>query len=232
MSAATILANISLFTELDASELDELSGVAGRRTYQTDQTVVRQGELTDEFYVVVNGLLQVSVRDEGGREIILNLLHAGDAFGELAVLDGQPRSATITARNPCVLLVFAGVDLRAMLTRSPTMSLKLMRSLARTVRRLTDRAGDLSFHPIPVRLAKVLLEIADFCGTRLASNQIALPIGFSQQDYAGHVQATRESVNKCLATWIRDQVVYQGESQLIILDRRCLEEIAAGQAGS
>ena len=231
-TATKLLSGLWLFSELDQREINDLSRLARRCTFEPDSTIVRQGERSDDFYVVAEGLLQVSVHDESGREITLRLMRHGDMFGELAALDGKIRSATITTLSVCTLFVFLGSDLLAMLRHSPDTSIKLLRSLAGLVRRLTERAEDLSFLAIPARLAKTMLEIADFCGTPLGPNQVALPIKLSQQDLAAHVQATRESVNKCLAVWIREGIVHRGGSQLVILDRRRLEELTHGHGQS
>lgn len=112
-----------------------------------------------------------------------------------------------------------------MVQRVPTLGLKLLRSMAGHVRRLTERIEDRSELPVRVRLAKKLLEPADICGTCLDPNRIALPLSLSQQDLADHVQATPESVNKSLAGFIRDDIVYRNNSQIVINDRARLAKL-------
>lgn len=208
-----------LFSDLGPGELAELSRVTLRRRYEAEAVVVRQGDDNGDLYAVVEGLLRVSVRRREERDLALNLLRRGDVCGELSLLDGLPRSATITALESSLLLVIRRAEFLDMMRRVPTLSIKLLGAMAGHVRRLTERIEDLSELSVRVRLAKKLLELADICGTRLDAKRVALPLSLSQQDLADHVQATRESVNKCLAGWIKEGVVYRTNSQIVIDDR-------------
>ena len=218
-SSKSLLGDFWLFSELGERELDELARVTVRRTYAAEAVVVEQGDASGDLYAVVDGLLRVSVRTQDDRAIGLNLLHKGDVCGELSLLDGRARSATITAIQPSDLLVVRRAEFLDAMRRVPALGLKLLPSMAGHVRRLTERLEDLASLPIRVRLAKKLLEIADICGTVIDANRVALPSSLSQQDLADHIQATRESVNKCLSAWARSQIVYRTSSQLVINDR-------------
>jgi CRP/FNR family cyclic AMP-dependent transcriptional regulator len=223
-SAKDLLQAVWLFSDLGDKELEELARVTVRCRYGAGEVVVEQGSGNRDLFVVVDGLLRVWVRGKDEREVGLNLLRRGDVCGELSLFDGRTRSATITAAQPAELLLVRRAEFLDAMRRAPDLSLKLLQSMAAHVRRLTERVEDLASLPVRQRLAKKLLEIADICGTLLGPNQVALPSSLSQQDLADHIQATRESVNKCLAAWARDDVVYRTHSQLVIRDRERLEQ--------
>lgn len=221
----TILGTCWLFADLESRELDRLGTLAVRRRVAAEAVVVRQGELDGDLFIVADGLLRVSVQPSEQRELALHLLRKNDIFGELSLVDGRERSATITAVLPSQLLVLRRADFMDVLSRSPGLAMKLLATMAGHVRRLTARVEDLSVLPVSTRLAKKLLEIADLCGTPVDGTSVALPLTLSQQDLANHIQATRESVNKCIARWQRDSIVYRTQTQIVIHDRDRLRAV-------
>src|ERR1700754_276005 len=105
-----MLSRIWLFSELNPSELDLVAQITQRRRFEPKKTIVRQGEADADLYFVLRGHLKVTACDAHGREIVINLLQAGDVFGEIAFLDGQARSATVTAHDTCELLMIRRAD--------------------------------------------------------------------------------------------------------------------------
>jgi CRP/FNR family cyclic AMP-dependent transcriptional regulator len=229
-SRRELTARIELFAGLDAHAQSRLADIAVRRTLAADTAVVRQGESDEHFYAIADGLLQVSVQAVGDREIVLGLLGRGAVFGELNLFDGKTRSANVTTLRRSELLVFRREDYLRVLLECPEVALSMLRAMAMLVRKLTIRAEELSALPVPARLAKKLLEIAEICGVMVNDNQVALPPALSQQQLANHVQATRESVNKSLSVWIKDGVLQRTNSQLVILDRARLQLLVHASA--
>jgi CRP-like cAMP-binding protein len=163
---------------------------------------------------------------QDAREIVLNLLSPGDMFGQVAVFDQGTRSATVTALKPSSLLAYPHDRLLLVLHEHPSIAIKLLGSMARLVRQLTARAGNLTELPIQLRVARKLLEIAELLGTLVMPNQLALPALVTQQHLANHVQATRESVNRSLSTLVKQGLLQQTKTQLVILDCAGLTRIA------
>jgi len=228
-----MLSRIRLFATLSDDELGQIAGIVQRRRYdEPHRVVVRQHEVSSDMYYVVSGLLKVSICDTKGREIVMNLLNPGDAFGEIAFLDGGPRSATVTTMQPCELLELRRGDFIRLLHRLPTLNTNLLIAMAQLVRRLTERAEDTAFLDVRARLAKWLLGLADNHGTALGAGQIVLSLRLSQQELGEMVQATRESVNKCLREWTKEGIIQQNVRQLIIQDRERLRRIASGEDNS
>jgi CRP/FNR family cyclic AMP-dependent transcriptional regulator len=215
-----------MFTELNESELDAIAQIAQRRRFERGRIITRRGE-TDEgdLYCVLKGHLKVTAHDSGGDEILINLMQAGDSFGYIAFLDRGSRSATVSAMDSGELLVIRRADFDRVLARSPKIGGALLLSLARLVRRLTERMEDTAFLNVRGRLAKRLVDLADLVGTNIDPNQTVLKIKLSQQELGEMVQATRESVNKCLRQWTREGIVRRASRRLVIQDRRRLEEL-------
>jgi CRP/FNR family transcriptional regulator/CRP/FNR family cyclic AMP-dependent transcriptional regulator len=229
-AAREFLAKISLFSELDDELLDLLAGVARWRKFARYATVVRQGDTDGDLYVVASGLLRISVRTSEGKEFALGLLGSPEVFGEIALVDGAARSATVSAQKPSELLVLPRSEAMECIQRVPQLAFKLLVAMATHVRRLTRRVEELGALPVSARTARRLVEIAELYGTRLGPNRVALPLDLSQQDLAEHVLATRESVNKCLGGWMRAGIVQRTHSQIVIDDLARLAVISAARA--
>jgi CRP-like cAMP-binding protein len=158
----------------------------------------------------------------------MSLMQAGDVFGEIAFLDGGARSATVTSLDSCELLIIRRADFLLLLRRVPTISMALLNVMAKRIRRLSESAQDSAFLDVKSRLAKRLVDLADQFGTPLGSGQVALRVRLSQQELGDMVQATRESVNKCLREWAKEGIIQQNGRQLVIEDRQRLGVLAGG----
>ncbi|MET0341105.1 MAG: Crp/Fnr family transcriptional regulator [Polyangiales bacterium] len=229
-AAREFLSKVSLFSELDDELLDLLAGVARFRKFARYATVVRQGDTDGDLYVVASGLLRISVRSSEGKEFALGLLGSPEVFGEIALIDGSARSATVSAQKPSELMVVPRSEAMECVQRVPELAFKLMVAMAAHVRRLTRRVEELGALPVSARTARRLVEIAELYGTKLGPNRVALPLDLSQQDLAEHVHATRESVNKCLGGWMREGIVQRTHSQIVIDDLARLSVLSASRA--
>lgn len=221
-----VLRGIWLFSELTETEVDELTKIATRRRYAERAVIFRQADPDTDLYAVVKGNLKVSTSGKEGRELVLSLIGPSQVFGEIALLDRKPRSATVTALSACELIVIRQADFTRMLLRQPSIATKLLETLAQLVRRLSERAEDSAFLDVRTRLAKKLLDLSAHHSTRVGPNQFILQVKLSQQELGDMVQATRESVNKCLRDWMRQGVIERTSSRLVIQDRRRLQALA------
>jgi CRP/FNR family cyclic AMP-dependent transcriptional regulator len=210
-----MLSRIRLFSELSEAELGQIASIAQRRRYDAHKVIVRQGDVSGDMYYVVKGLLK-----------------GADSFGEIAFLDGRARSATVTTLDPCELLEIRRGDFFRLLHRFPAINTNLLMAMAQLVRRLTERAEDNAFLDVRARLAKWLGDLADNHGTPLGPRQVALSVKLSQQELGDMIQATRESVNKCLREWTKEGIIQQNGRQLIIEDRQRLRDLATGRVSA
>lgn len=219
------LARVWLFNELAKDDLLRLSQLAKTRMYRPRETIVAKGDSATEFFVLLRGRAKVSAQGAGGADTAINVMGPGEVFGEIGILDGLPRSATVTTMEQCEI---AAVDKRAfhgLLATSPEVAIKLLAVLARRIRELTIRVEDRAFLDVPARLAKQLLWLAGNHGTESGA-RVRIELKLSQQELGDLIGATRESVNKNLRDWSRSGFIEQERDCIEILDLDALHAIA------
>ena len=151
------LGNCVLFREIVAVDKDALLSRARLRRFGAGETIFLMGSPGDSMMAVLSGNVRISVPAVDGREIVLAILHENEVFGEIAMLDGKPRSADATALTKCELLLLERRHVIPFLEQNPAMCLKLMEMLCARIRHSDERMADIAFFDLPTRLAKVLL---------------------------------------------------------------------------
>jgi CRP/FNR family cyclic AMP-dependent transcriptional regulator len=195
-AVAAILAATPLFAGLDEPALRRLAAGCSQRTYARGQYLWYQGDPGDRLYLIVEGLVKVVLTSDEGDEMVLATLGAHQSIGELAVIDGAPRSASVITVEPTTVLMLARPRLLELLVAEHAVLDAMLRSLGGLVRRLTEQTGDLVFLDLGGRLAKLLLRLAE---THVATGTpVVLDLGLSQSDLAAMVGATRPAVNRAL----------------------------------
>lgn len=215
---AAALSRVPLFATLSAGQLAELARVARRHRYASDQTIFYQGDLGDTFYVILSGQVKVSVTSPEGQEAILVVLDAGEGFGEFALLDDQPRSATIEATQNTEVLVLRKDDFRRLLRQMPDIAIGLLRVLTKRLRDTDQLVQDAAFLDVGDRLAKKLLGLMESHGKPAPRGAVVLTLQLTQSELASMIGATRESVNKQLGAF-RDQGIVAVDRQRITILR-------------
>ena len=162
------LVQLPLFSELDASDLHALERTARRERFEPGEVIFSQGDRGASLYLIESGVVKIGVTHGKGQHATLVLLHSGEFFGELSLLDGEPRSATVTALEPTVTLVVDQQDFLRFLDERPRACLALLRVLSRRLRRTNELVADASFLDIQQRLAKKLVELAETIGEEAA----------------------------------------------------------------
>lgn len=191
-----VLAGTELFGGLAPGALDRLAAGSSRRTYRRGQYLCYQGDPGDCLFVIASGLVKVVLSNEQGDEIVLATLGPQESLGELAVLDGAPRSASVVAAEPTSVVMLTRVALLEAIGTHPAVLDALLRSLGGLIRRLTEQAGDLVFLDLGGRVAKLLLRLAEAHGT--GPDDVVLDLRLSQSDLAAMVGASRPAVNRAL----------------------------------
>ena len=188
---ARILRATELFASVPSEDLEAVAAASRLRVFRRGQIVFTAGQPGDTVMVVVSGRLNVVVRSADGGELTLTIVQPGGVVGELAAVDGGPRSADAETLEESRLLLVPREVVQDICARVPAASLALARSLAVTLRRLTEGASDLVFLDLPRRVAKVLLS-----QSRDEDGEIRLRM--SQQQLAHQAAGTRQSVNAAL----------------------------------
>jgi CRP/FNR family transcriptional regulator, cyclic AMP receptor protein len=215
LQMAAALRKVPLFASLAPPAIEEIVRAARRHHYERDEVVFYQGDPGDTFYVILNGQVKVSVSSSEGQEAILVMLDAGDSFGEFALLDEQPRSATIQASRPTEVLALRKDDFHRLIRHSPEIAIELLKVMTKRLRDTDQLVQDAAFLDVAERLAKKLLALVDQHGRRSARG-IELDIQLTQQDLAAMIGATRESVNKQLGAF-RDRGILAVDRQRITI---------------
>jgi CRP/FNR family cyclic AMP-dependent transcriptional regulator len=188
-----VLRNVPLFSGLDESELQRLSQVAVRRRAGRNEQVVRAGEDAESLIVLLTGRAKVTNFDEEGREIILAWLGPGEFFGEMGLIDGSPRSASVVAVEPCELLSIGKTEFQRCMQDNFQVAQKLMQILVRRLREADRNIESLALLDVYGRVARLLLDLSEEeGGKRLVRQKI------SKQDMARMIGASREMVSKVM----------------------------------
>jgi CRP-like cAMP-binding protein len=195
-----VLEQSPLFAQMDENSRRDLIGQAMPRSFGVGETVCRIGDPGGSMMAVLTGTVRISMPTVKGKEVILGDLHPGDLFGEIAMLDGKPRSANATALTKCELLVLERRNVIPFLERHPAVCLQLMELLCARIRRSDERMADLAFFELPTRLAK-------------------------QTELAEMVGATRENVNRCLRDWHRRGLVKLQDGWTVIPNTEKLRDL-------
>lgn len=216
-----MLARTPMFDTVPAAQLDELAAKAKTVHLKSRDMLFSKGDIGDRLYVVVKGLVRIGVLSPDGREVTYGLIKPGQLFGEIAVLDGGPRTADATAMEDCELLALNRKDVLAFLTRHPAFSLHLIEILCGRMRRADELLEDIFFLTLPGRLAKHLLALGGVVGETDKTGGVT--IRMSQQEVAEHMGISRESVNKVLSKWEQAGLVGLWRGQITIRDAEALE---------
>jgi len=213
-AVARVLTGVPIFGALTDAERKEVAAHIRPRRFARDEVVFHRDDPAGHLYVIATGSVKVSIPDEEGHEIVVAIERGGAVFGELALFDDAPRSATVTALDETQVVTIARDDFLRVIERSPRATREILRLLARTVRRASGRIEDLVFLDVPGRVAKCLIDLA----TANQRNEVEL----TQDDLAAFVGATRVSVNRALADLEGLGAVAVGRRHIEIRDQETL----------
>ena len=215
-SAVELLGRVPLFSQLEEDELVRFSRVAVPRSFPPGTRVFHEGDHSDACYIVRSGDFRVTREHPDGRAITLANLGRGDIFGELAMLDGEVRSASVEALSDGELLALPAADVRALLARHPGITVKLVAALVRRLRAANERIARQSFQTVPSRVAGVLSQLV--AEETPVSDGGAITIRMNQADLAQLAGTSRESVSRFLAELERAGVVRCGRGRVTVLE--------------
>ena len=219
-----ILKSATIFAGLPDDALARLEAHCVSRTYQRNQYLWYQGDDGARLVVVASGLVKVVLSSAQGDEVVLTTLGPGAIIGELAVLDGSPRSASVVAAEPTTVVLLSRATVLELLNRHPSVLDALLRSLGNLIRRLTEQAGDLVFLDLAGRVAKLLLHLAEAHG----AGSTVLDLGLSQSDLAAMVGATRPAVNRVLQNLATRGVIEVDGQRIVLINIAELRRRASG----
>ncbi len=213
-----LLRNTELFRDLDPDLLERLFRQATQRRIHRGDVLFTEGEEADELFVVSTGRIAIANKSADGRESVIALMESGDLFGEMPLFDGMGRSAEARALTTAEVVSLPYDPIRTLYNEHPELLWEVVDLLARRLRVADEALADSVFLDVTGRTAKRLLEMAG------DADEFVLPV--TQEELAGMVGASRERVNKAIASFIRLGWIEQGDRKYLITDREQLSRRA------
>ena len=224
MEEMALLKGIPLFADMSLEQLAPLVEMLERRTYRKGQVILRQGDEGDSLFVIVSGRVRIYTLSPEGHELSVMIGDPGDFFGEMAMLDGEPRSANAEAMQRTEVLLLQRRAFRHHLLAHPTAALHIIETLSQRLRRTTESAEELVSLNVPQRIARKLLELAERYGVDHGDGTL-IDLDLSQEAIASLVGTTRESANRALSRWREQGIVQIERVRIRVLNPEKLEEL-------
>jgi CRP-like cAMP-binding protein len=230
-SAIQALQLVPFFSNMSDSEADNLADRLVLRRYDAGQIIFHHGDPGGLLYIIVKGKVKIAHSTLEGQEAFLAILGAGEFFGELALIDESPRSATAEALAKTETLTLHRDEFVRYLRNNPEFAHHVLQTMAQHIRRLNSQLSDVFFLDLPGRLARTLLHLAEQHG-RVTENGILIDLSLTQTDLAEMTGATRVSVNKALGRFRRAGWVKSQGRRLTILDEDELRNLILISGGA
>ena len=221
----SLLRRVTIFQELSDKDLENLSQRLVPRTYVKDAIIVSQEEEGDSLFIIKTGKVKVTLYGDSGREVILSIFKPGDYFGEMSLIDHQPRSANVIANDESELLMLSRHAFLKQLEESPRLAMAVMTDLCRRLRSADAAIGSLALLDVYGRLAHVLIDLGKREGAQTAGT-ITIKERPTQQDLANMVGTTRETVSRALSEFGRRGWVEMRGRSLILQPSFSLADVA------
>ncbi len=215
--ATQALARCPLFEHADEHMLDSIASRLRVRRFRRNEVIYHQGDPGDSLHIVAAGAIKIVLPSSEGEEAIIATLRPGDFHGELAILDGEPRSATATAVEPSEDLVLPRPVFIELLDTVPGLRDALLAGLSKELRRLTGHVEELHFLDLAGRLATRLARLAEEA-QRDSHGEVALDWPYTQSDLAAMIGGTRQSVNRLLSELVEEGLLRIERDLLVIVD--------------
>ena len=220
-----VLHRTKLFAGLSRDEMEELLDFVTERRFAREELVVRRGDEGASLMVLVQGRLRAGTTTADGREMVMGLVEPGGVIGEIAVLDGKPRSLDVTAMADSVALVVERRHFLPFLMRRPEVMQRLMLLLCDRLRRSSAALEDVALASLAARLARLLLNMAEDYGAP-GGGGIKLRLKLSQRELSAQVAATRERVNKQLRAFKESGLIGDSDGAIVLLKLDELKAVA------
>jgi CRP/FNR family transcriptional regulator, cyclic AMP receptor protein len=214
-----------LLGKLSGDEIDTLLHYARVERYPSGREIFLKGSPGQCMMAVLRGTVKMSSVSPEGKEIVFNIMNPGECFGEIALLDGEERSADAVAMTDCELLVLSRRDFMPILEKRADLCMILLKVLCQRLRQTSEQVEDVLFRHLESRLAKALLHLAEGAGLHgVAGSQIELHV--SQRELGNIAGGSRESVNKILQSWHKAGWIELGKGTIVIRDIAAIEHLA------
>ena len=215
MDEREVLRTVPIFSELADQDIASLAHLALRKRYPKDTVVFFENEEGDFFFTILEGRIKVTILGDDGREVILSVLGPGDFFGEMALLDNEPRSATAIAVEESELLSLHRNDFQTVLTDNRSITTGLIKVLTARLRRANHQISTLALLDVYGRVARVIVDMAREEGKRLKDGRVAFRRA-THQEIANRIGTTRETVTRMLKDLERQGLIHVEGKEIVV----------------
>ncbi len=217
--STAVLKAVPLFASFPEDQLRVLATTVMRKSAPRSNTIMAGGDPTDSLYIVLSGRLKVMMSDSDGKEVILSILGPGEFFGEMGLIDEEPRSASVVTIEPCELLQLAKRDFNKCLAENFEMAMAVMRGLVRRLREADRKIGSLALLDVYGRVARLLLDMAETVdGEKVVTKRLP------KQDIAKMIGASREMVSRVMKDLQMGGYIEMRGSNIVLRDTIMLPE--------
>src|SRR6266849_6387476 len=223
-----VLRKHPIFCDLDAEAFDQLCRYAKHSTLKRGTTIVSKGDPGNSLIAVISGTVKICVSSVDGRSAILNLIGPGEIFGEMSVLDGQPRSADAIANTNCEIFTIDRREFLPFVRSQPALAMKFIELLCARLRWTSDQVEQVILQNLPGRLASALMRLTRKHKLSPTDRTIAV----TQQEISEMVGMTRESINKQLRVWATRKWVRLEHGAIVVLEAEPLQALVEAGSGS
>jgi CRP/FNR family cyclic AMP-dependent transcriptional regulator len=220
-STLSVLRKHPIFCGLDPDALDQLCRYARHSTLKRGATIFSKGDPGNCLFAVISGTVKISISSPEGRNAILNLIGAGEIFGEIAVLDGQVRTADATANTNCEIFIIDRREFIPFVRSQPALAMRFIELLCTRLRWTSDQVEQVILQNLPGRLASALIRLTE--KHKLASGERSIAV--TQQEISEMVGMTRESINKQLRIWATRNWVRLEHGAIVVLNTAPLQQL-------
>ena len=215
MDDQELLRTVPIFSELSEADIASLARLTSHRSCPKDTVVFFENEEGDSFFIIVDGRIKVTILGDDGREVILSVLGRGDFFGEMALLDNEPRSATAIAVEDTELLSLHRNDFQSVLSDNRSIMSALIKILTARLRRANHQISTLALLDVYGRVARVIVDTARDEGKRLKDGRIAFRRA-THQEIANRIGTTRETVTRMLKDLERQGLIHIEGKEVVV----------------
>lgn len=217
MDRFDLIRSVPIFSELEDTALNKIVDIGLKRKYTKNSIIFLEDEAGAILFIISSGKVKVVRTDDDGKEVILSILGQGDFFGEMALLDGLPRSATVVALDESELFIIHRREFLGLIENSPQVATSLLRELTRRLRKADEQIENLSLKDAVGRVANVIIRLADEVG-KIKKGEVIIEDFPLQQDLANMAGTSRETISRTIHQFMRHGYVDQRGNALIIND--------------
>lgn len=225
-TTAECLQLVPIFSDLDEEVLEQVVQVGNKKTYAKDSVILVEEEVGTALFVIIKGKVKVSRSSNDGREVILSILSDSDFFGEMSILDGLNRSATVVAIEDSELFIIQRKEFLDLLNKHPEITIALLSELTQRLRNADMKIKALSLKDAEGKVATVILQLADDIG-KIKHGTVEIEKLPLQQDLANMAGTSRETISRTLHSFARKGLVEIDGSKLKIIDYEKFRETFA-----